>query len=91
MSRKFADIGEVRKGENGHYIKLDEGTSVTITHKNYKGETVEVNLKAGDCMNLEKPEDKFNKIYRGDEGKISERMELNMMPHNLIILKNLRI
>lgn len=75
MSRVFADFGEVRKGDNGHYIKLDEGTSVSIKHKNYKGETVTVNLKPGDCLNLEKPEDKFTKIYRGDETKISERME----------------
>ena len=73
--RVFADIGEVRKGDNGHYIKLDDGVTITITHKNYKGETNVVNLKPGDCMNLEKPEDKFQKICRGDEAKIEERME----------------
>ena len=74
--RKFADVGELRKGQDGsHYILLDEGTEVTIKHKNYKGETVEVNLKGGDSIQLEKPLDKFKKIYRGDEGKIEKRME----------------
>ena len=73
MSRKFADIGSMNKSkEGGYYIKLEDNVQIHITGTNYKGDPIDVTVKGGEYLNLEKPEDKYLKIYKGNEAKAQE-------------------
>lgn len=75
MARKFADIGAMMKGKDGsYYIKLDKDVQITVKGKKFNGENIDLQISGGGYINLEKPEDKFNKIFKGDETKIQERL-----------------
>ena len=74
--RKFADIGILCKGKDGnHYIKVENDVEITIKQKKYNGDEVTVKLEGGSYINLQKPEEKFSIMFRGDESKVGERLE----------------
>lgn len=74
--RQFADVGALMKGKDGGlYIKLEKDITITVKGKKYNGEEINITVEGGGYINLEKPLEKFEKIFKGDEAKIEERME----------------
>lgn len=85
VKKGWPSIGSLRKGENGSYIKLDEGVEIFVN-----GEKLAINESR--TVRLEDPRTKVEQLLeRGviDEQKAGERLaKLETMPwlrYNLIV------
>lgn len=76
MNKQWIDFGTINQSKNGKgfNVKIAKGLKVTITGVDFKGNEIHAELNEGDAMFVSSKEEKFERMFKGDETKIEERL-----------------